>query len=219
MIEARKVCKSFQQGPNTIEVIKNLDMEVRDGELVAVVGQSGSGKSTLLSLLALLDSPDKGDILFDGRNLTQLSQSERTAVRGKSIGIVFQQFHLVPHLSAIENVALPLIIQGQKDAMEKAELLLEKVGLKKRASHRPSQLSGGESQRVAMARALIHNPRLLLADEPSGNLDVRTAGSVMDLFFEVASGLKTSTILVTHDMELAKRCPKILTLKDGVLCS
>lgn len=219
MIRAQNLSKSFQQGLQKIDVIKNLYLEIKDGETIAIVGQSGSGKSTLLSLLALLDSPDHGEIFFGTKNLTGYNQSERTSFRGQNVGIVFQQFHLVQHLSALENVALPLIIQGQPHALDKAEELLGRVGLKHRMDHRPSQLSGGESQRVALARALIHEPKLLLADEPSGNLDVHTAESVMDLFFEVAHSHNTATILVTHDLQLARRCPRILTLKDGALCS
>lgn len=219
MIRAQNLTKGFYQGNQQISVIKNLYLEVKAGEMIAIVGQSGSGKSTLLSLLSLLDSPDQGEIFFGTENLTGYNQTDRTRFRGQNVGVVFQQFHLVQHLSALENVALPLVIQGREGALEKAKALLDRVGLKHRMDHKPSQLSGGESQRVALARALIHEPKLLLADEPSGNLDVHTAESVMNLFFEVARSQNAATILVTHDLNLAKRCPRILTLKDGSLCS
>lgn len=222
MIQGKNLAKSFSQGSNSIHVLKNMDFDISDGEILAILGPSGSGKSTLLSILALLDAPDEGDIVFDGQSTRAWSENQRTQFRGKNIGIVFQQYHLVPYLTALENVTLPLIINQGNDSeqtRETAMTLLTQVGLKDRFSHRPSQLSGGESQRVALARALIHQPRLLLADEPSGNLDQSTASSVMNLFFEMVRKTKTTTILVTHDQNLAEKCDRRLFLRDGKLCS
>lgn len=222
MIEGKKLTKSFSQGSKPIHVLKDMDFEISDGEILAILGPSGSGKSTLLSILALLDAPDEGDIIFDGQSTQAWSENQRTRFRGENIGIVFQQYHLVPYLTALENVTLPLIINQNIDSeatREAALALLAQVGLKDRFTHRPSQLSGGESQRVALARALIHQPKLLLADEPSGNLDQSTASSVMNLFFEMVRRTKTTTILVTHDQSLADKCDRRLFLRDGKLCS
>lgn len=219
MISVRDLHKGFKQGSNSIQVLRDMNFEIPDGEILAVFGPSGSGKSTLLSLLALLDAPDQGDILFDGQSTRAWTENQRTEFRGKNIGIVFQQYHLVPYLSAVENVSLPLVINRLPTSGGAAMELLDQVGLRERALHRPSQLSGGESQRVALARALIHRPKLLLADEPSGNLDQKTAGSVMDRFFDLVRGTKTTTILVTHDPRLAEKCDRSLQLKDGKLCS
>lgn len=221
MIQVQNVSKGFTQGDRNIHVLQNMNFEIPQGDTLAILGPSGSGKSTLLSLLALLDSPDHGDILFNQKSSKSWNENERTTFRGENIGIVFQQFHLVPYLTALENVTLPLVINTQlkeKEINERALELLSQVGLKHRAHHRPSQLSGGESQRVALARALIHKPHLLLADEPSGNLDQGTAKSVMDLFFDLVKKTDTTTILVTHDPVLAERCDRRLHLTNGKLC-
>ncbi|MBX2995186.1 MAG: ABC transporter ATP-binding protein [Bdellovibrionaceae bacterium] len=209
--------KTYQQGSEKIQVLKGVNFNVREGEVVAILGQSGSGKTTLLSLLAGLDLPGSGEIRMDGQIFSQMLEDEKTIFRGKKIGIVFQSYHLVPHLTALENVMLPLDILGEADPAEKAKALLEQVGLGHRSTHFPSQLSGGECQRTALARALVTKPALLLADEPSGHLDSETGQKVMDLFFDVVRKNKTTTILVTHDAALAKRCDRQLVLKAGVM--
>jgi putative ABC transport system ATP-binding protein len=211
------VSKNYLQGDAEIQVLKNLSAEIRDGEIVAVVGQSGSGKSTLLSLMAGLDRPTSGQILVSGKEISNLSEEEMTAFRGQKIGIVFQQFHLLPHLTAIENVMLPLEIWDQPDRLARAEKVLTQMGLSHRLHHFPSQMSGGESQRVAIARALVGKPQILLADEPSGNLDTTTGQKVMDVFFDVVRANQVTTVLVTHSEALAQRCDRQLTLANGVL--
>ncbi len=206
--------KKFYQGETTIHALKGVEMEVGTGEIVAIVGASGSGKSTLLGLLAGLDTPHSGAVVVDGIDLYGLEEPERTSFRAKNIALVFQQFHLLPHLSALENVALPLeILGGPNEAL--ARELLQGVGLEQRMHHQPTQLSGGECQRVALARALATAPKLLLADEPSGNLDQETSHMVMDLFFRILRERKITCLLVTHNEELAKRCDRILRLSGG----
>lgn len=214
-IKIQTLNKSFQLQNETLSILKNLNAEIKSGEVVAIVGASGSGKSTLLSLLSGLDYADSGKIIIQEQNIFDLSPKDMISFRAKNIGIIFQQFHLVSHLTAFENVALPLDILNQKYNSEEILNALHKVGLQNRANHKPSQLSGGESQRLAMARALITKPKLLLADEPSGNLDSETGQKVMALFFEQAKSEKTTTLLVTHDMNLANQCDRKLILKNG----
>lgn len=211
----QNIWKTYQQGETRIEVLRDLSFEIGRGETVAILGQSGSGKSTLLSLLAGLDQPDRGRIEIAGQNFAAMSVEERTRFRGQKIGIVFQQFHLVPHLSAFENVMLPMEIQGQTGAKAMALELLSQVGLAARASHFPSQMSGGECQRVAIARAMITRPEILLADEPSGSLDLATGETVMALLFDLVRKTKMSMVLVTHNPEIALRCNRRLHLKNG----
>lgn len=208
--------KSYRQGDQTIDVLKGLDARIEDGEIVSIVGRSGSGKSTLLSLMAGLEQADSGRIEVDGTDLTKLSEADITAFRAAKISIVFQQYHLVSHLTALENVALPLEILGRDEAEGKAEALLKELGLGHRLDHEPSRLSGGECQRVAIARALVAQPKLLLADEPSGNLDADTGDKVMDLFFDVIQRSRITTVLVTHSEALARRCGRTLTLDHGL---
>lgn len=217
MIQVENLKKSFKQNENDIDILKNLNLEVKKGEKVGILGQSGSGKSTFLSLMSGLDFPDSGDIRINGISTTKLSEKEWTQFRAKNISIVFQQYHLVGHLTAAENVMLPLEILGisEKQAEAQALNLLGEVGLKDRAHHFPYQLSGGESQRVAMARALITTPNLLLADEPSGNLDQETGQKVMNLFFDITSKFNTTTLLVTHNEQLAARCDVVYRLSQG----
>lgn len=212
----RNLCKSYQQGDQKIEVLKGLNVSIPNGQMVSILGQSGSGKSTLLTLLAGLESADEGEISVDGKNLVTMPEKELTAFRAENISLVFQQYHLVPHLTALENVLLPLEILGRKNNLEKARSLLAELGLSHRYDHSPMTLSGGECQRVAIARALVVEPKLLLADEPSGNLDVRTGDKVMDLFFEVAHKHKITVLLVTHSEALARRCEKTYRLENGV---
>lgn len=207
--------KSYQQANEMLTILNQLNMEVKTSEVVAVVGASGSGKSTFLSLVAGLDGFDDGDIQIDSQSLKNLNQKQMTQFRGENIGIIFQQFHLIPHLTAYENIALPLEILGRDFNDQDIFMALKNVGLQHRAIHKPAELSGGECQRLALARGLITKPRLLLADEPSGSLDSETGIKVMQLFFDQVRATKTTTVLVTHDHELAKRCDRIFVLKNG----
>lgn len=217
LVEVKEVSKEFQQGETVIPVLRQLSFSVEAGETVAIIGQSGSGKSTLLSLLAGLDQPSVGSITVDGQALGQLNQNQLTQFRGRSIGIIFQQFHLMRSLTALENVLLPLDILGIPDAEQKALEALHLMGLSARAKHLPQQLSGGECQRVAIARAFVVEPRILLADEPSGNLDTATGEKVMNLLFDAVAQRGMTMILVTHDRQLASRCKKRLPLVQGQL--
>lgn len=213
----RDVRKSFHQGETEIQVLKGLDVSIEPGQVVSVVGQSGSGKSTLLSLLAGLEKADGGEILVDNVNIENLSEQQITLFRAQNIAIVFQQYHLISHLTSLENVMLALEILRINNAKERAEEVLKELGLEHRLTHFPSQLSGGESQRVAIARALVVKPKILLADEPSGNLDAHTGEKVMDVFFDAIRKYKITTILVTHSEVLAKRCERTLRLEEGQL--
>ena len=215
-IKIQNLNKSFHLQNETLSILKNLNAEIQTGEIVAIVGASGSGKSTLLSLLSGLDRADSGKIIIQEQNIFDLSAKEMISFRAQNIGIIFQQFHLVSHLTAFENVALPLDILNRKYTPDEILSALSKVGLQNRANHKPAQLSGGESQRLAMARALITKPKLLLADEPSGNLDSETGQKVMALFFEQVKAQNTTTILVTHDMNLASQCDRKLILNNGL---
>jgi putative ABC transport system ATP-binding protein len=217
ILKANQVHKSFSQGGTAVQVLSGLELDVKQGETVAIVGQSGSGKSTLLSLLAGLDSPTSGSIELAGRALSAMSEEELTSYRAKHLGIVFQQFHLMGNLTAIENVSLPLEIARDSRALDKAKEALEHVGLAHRAKHFPHQLSGGERQRVAIARALVIEPSVLLADEPSGSLDTATGQQVMSLLFDLVNRRNMTLVLVTHNEELVKLCQRTLTLRQGRL--
>ncbi|MBC7429956.1 MAG: ABC transporter ATP-binding protein [Bacteriovorax sp.] len=213
-ISIKNINKHFQQGKNTIHVLNDVSLEVMSGEIIALLGKSGSGKTTMLSLLAGLDKPDHGSILINDLDLTNLSEEGLCDFRAKTLGIIFQQFHLIPHLTALENILLSFEINGKEDK-ESAVKWLDMVGLKDRADHYPSMLSGGEQQRVAIARALSFGPPLLLADEPTGNLDVETGKYVIDLLFKMVKERKTTMILVTHDEELAAKADRIVRLVGG----
>ena len=222
ILEIKNICKSFHQPrAGTLEVLKQVSFSLSAGETTAVTGQSGSGKTTLLSLIAGLDSPDKGQVILDGEDLCAMKESRLSRYRAMKIGIVFQQFHLMPHLSARENISLPLEIlkqeQIQDPIQDRADAMLEKVGLLDRRHHLPGQLSGGECQRVAIARALIIKPALLLADEPTGNLDIETGEKVARLFFDLVEKENKTLILVTHNPNLANQCQKIMKLDHGRL--
>jgi len=217
LLRLKKVTKSFHQGSQRIEVLNQLELTLEKGEIVSILGQSGSGKSTLLSLLAGLDHPDLGTIEVNGENLAKLSQDELSKFRSENLGIVFQKYHLMSNLTALENVGLPLELQGMKEFREPARKALNYVGLSDRVAHFPSQLSGGECQRVALARAMVSEPSLILADEPSGNLDQKTGKEIMDLLFKMCRGRGQSLILVTHNHELAKQSDRTLVLSDGRL--
>lgn len=222
MITINDLAKSYQltnDSADKMTILHDLNLTVQTGEVVAVVGSSGSGKSTLLGLVSGLDQPDHGEILIHGKSLQSLRGNELTNFRASHIGVVFQQYHLVSHLTAFENVALPLEILNKPVVKEEIVSLLKHVGLEHRLDHKPTQLSGGESQRLALARALVIKPSLLLADEPSGSLDSETGEKVMNLFFERVRAQNTTTMLVTHDMDLARRCDKIYKLHGGALHS
>ena len=217
LLRLKQVSKSFHQGSLKIEVLHRLDLSVQPGEIVSILGQSGSGKSTLLSLLAGLDHPEMGTVEVKGENLAKLSQDQLSKFRSKNLGIVFQQYHLMSNLTALENVGVPLELQGSREFGEPARLALKQVDLSNRLAHFPSQLSGGECQRVALARAMVSEPSLILADEPSGNLDQKTGREIMDLIFRLCRDRGQSLILVTHNHELAKLCDRTLILSDGRL--
>lgn len=207
--------KTYKQSNETLTILNHLNLQVSTSEVVAVVGASGSGKSTFLSLLAGLDSFDEGDIEINSKSIKNLSRQAMTKFRGENIGFIFQQFHLISHLTAYENISLPLEILGRDYTEQEILQALQNVSLDHRAKHKPSELSGGECQRLALARGLITKPSLLLADEPSGSLDSETGHKVMTLFFEQIRASQATTILVTHDVDLAKRCDRVYILKNG----
>ena len=217
VLAAEKVTKQVSSPEGTLTILSDVSFAIDKGDSVAIVGASGAGKSTLLALLAGLDLPSAGQIWLDGKNLTNLDEDGRAAVRAASVGFVFQSFHLVPSLNALENVMLPLELAGKPEARKAAKSILEQVGLGERWSHYPSQLSGGEKQRVAIARAFATEPAVLFADEPTGNLDSRTGEHIVDLMFELNRNSSTTLVLVTHDKSLAARCDRMLGLDAGKL--
>ncbi|WP_461538140.1 ABC transporter ATP-binding protein [Spongorhabdus nitratireducens] len=217
MVEAIKVRKQVTTHSGSLTILDSINMQILAGESAAIVGASGAGKSTLLGLLAGLDTVSEGDIRLAGQSLSQLDEDGRASIRGKTAGFVFQSFQLLPALTALENVMLPLELQNRRDAKKRAVELLERVGLKERMTHYPGQLSGGEQQRVAIARAFATEPSILFADEPTGNLDQTTGQHIIDLLFEVNREAGTTLILVTHDMALAARCDRTLQLVGGQL--
>jgi putative ABC transport system ATP-binding protein len=215
MIELRDVSKTVISGSEPLTILHPLTLDVARGRFVAIVGPSGSGKSTLLGLIAGLDAPTSGSVLIDGVDITRLDEDRLAKLRGEKIGFVFQFFHLIPSLSALENVAVPMEIIGVRDARRRASALLEEVGLSGRAHHYPSQLSGGEQQRVALARALANDPPIVLADEPTGNLDTANGRHIMELLRQAHMKRGTTIVLVTHDADLASLADSRLVLRDG----
>ncbi|HLN48856.1 MAG TPA: ABC transporter ATP-binding protein [Steroidobacteraceae bacterium] len=215
VLEARNLSKTVPSPEGPLTILADVSLSVRTGETLAIIGASGAGKSTLLALLAGLDSPSAGRVLIAGADLTELDEDGRAAVRGRHVGFVFQSFHLIPSLTALENVMLPLELRGRGDAREMAAQALAQVGLTPRSAHYPKQLSGGEQQRVAIARAYVTHPDVLFADEPTGNLDTHTGQRITDLLFELNRSTGSTLILVTHDRELASRCGRILELDAG----
>ncbi|MPS47942.1 ABC transporter ATP-binding protein [Methylobacillus sp.] len=216
-VEAVNLDKYIENGDGRLDILRSLSLQVAAGEKVAIIGSSGSGKSTLLSLLAGLDSPSGGKVLVNGTEISHLDEDGRAAIRGKRMGFVFQSFQLLPSLTALENVMLPLQLAGRKDARDRSSAALERVGLGQRLSHYPRQMSGGEQQRVAIARAFAPQPAILFADEPTGNLDEHTGERIVELLFGLNAESGTTLILVTHDMQLASRCQRKLRLHDGQL--
>lgn len=217
ILEVQSLNKSYQQGENKIDVIKDLNLSIEKGNTLAILGQSGSGKSTLLSLLSGLDQPESGKVLIDDVDITHMDENNLTGLRAKKIGIIFQNFHLLPHLSALENIALSLEILKIPNAFQIAEEWIGRVGLADRKEHFPDQLSGGEKQRIAIARALAIKPAIILADEPSGSLDEETGKTVMDLIFGLVKEEQSTLVLVTHNKELAKECQRTVHLVGGRL--
>lgn len=217
MIETRKLKQEVTSGEGLLVILKGIDMAIYAGESVAIVGVSGSGKSTLLGMLAGLDRPSSGEVYLAGTEITALDEEQRALLRGKQVGFVFQNFQLLPSLTALENVMLPLEVKGAKEPQVRAAQWLERVGLAGRATHYPLQLSGGEQQRVAVARAFASEAPILFADEPTGNLDSRTGEKVADLLFSLNRESGTTLVLVTHDPKLAARCDRQLEMEDGAL--
>ena len=216
IIQLKNVCKNYQMGDSIVKAVCDVDLAIKKGDFVAIIGPSGSGKSTMMNLVGALDLASKGDIFLDNINIEHLEESDLAQIRGKRIGFVFQTFNLIPTLTALENVMLPMIFQGvpKNERLERATQLLEKVKLSHRMRHLPSELSGGERQRVAIARALANNPEVILADEPTGNLDSKTGEEIIDIFINLNKEGRT-IIVVTHDLEIAKHANHIIKLKDG----
>ena len=217
VLAAHAISKKVTSPEGSLTILADVSFEVRSGESVAVVGPSGAGKSTLLALLAGLDLPTSGHVVLNGANLSELDEDGRARMRAEHVGFVFQSFHLVPSLNALENVMLPLELAGHDDARSASREVIDKVGLGERWSHYPAQLSGGEKQRVAIARAFATEPAVLFADEPTGNLDSHTGANIMQLMFDLNTSSSTTLILVTHDQTLADRCDRVLSLDAGRL--
>ena len=215
VLEAKSLSKTVSSPEGPLAILSDVTVAVRAGDTLAIVGASGAGKSTLLALLAGLDSPTSGRVSIAGADITDLDEDGRAAVRGRSVGFVFQSFHLIPSLTALENVMLPLELKARRDARQAAAQALEQVGLTSRAQHYPKQLSGGEQQRVAIARAFVTEPAVLFADEPTGNLDTHTGQRITDLLFELNRKTGSTLVLVTHDRALAQRCNRTLELDAG----
>jgi putative ABC transport system ATP-binding protein len=218
IIDIRDLRKTYVMGSDTINALKSVSLQIYKNEYVALMGPSGSGKSTLMNLLGCLDTPSSGQYLLNGIDVSQMTDSELAEVRNKEIGFVFQTFNLLPRMSSLENVALPLVYAGMKQAerIEKAEQAMEAVGLKDRMMHRPNELSGGQRQRVAIARALVNNPAIILADEPTGNLDTKTSIEIMGIFEQIHK-LGNTVILVTHEPDIAEHAHRIVRLRDGLI--
>lgn len=215
MIELHGVSKTVMSGEQPLTILHPLDLSIPSGQFVSVVGPSGSGKSTLLGLIAGLDSPTTGHVIVDGTDITRLNEDRLAELRSRSIGFIFQFFHLIPSLTALENILVPLEIAGVTNAGEKAKDLLGHVDLNERGHHYPSQLSGGEQQRVAIARALANSPPILLADEPTGNLDSKNGGLIVELLREINATRGTTVVMVTHDAELVEQSEAVLSMRDG----
>jgi putative ABC transport system ATP-binding protein len=218
IISLKDVWKTYHMGDNVLHAVKNLDLDIKEGEFIAIVGPSGAGKSTIMNLVGCLDIPSKGKIFLENKDVSKLSESKLAQIRGKIIGFVFQQFNLIPSLTALENVVLPMTFQGKERTknLNKAKDLLELIGLSERTTHYPNELSGGEKQRVAISRSLANSPKVILADEPTGNLDSKTGKQVMDLLNKIHTKGAT-VILVTHDIQLVDHAERVVFIKDGAI--
>ncbi|MFH1682668.1 MAG: ABC transporter ATP-binding protein, partial [Candidatus Woesearchaeota archaeon] len=219
LIELRNVWKTYHIGEISLDVLKGVDLKINQGEFVVIIGPSGSGKSTMMNLVGILDIPSRGTIFLEGDDIAKYSESELAQARGKKIGFVFQQFNLIPTLTALENVILPTIFQNtpEEERIKRAKELLVRVGLSDRIDHKPTELSGGQQQRVAIARALVNDPEIILADEPTGNLDSTSGSQVMDMLAKLHKQEKKTVILVTHDIELVKYSEKTIHIRDGLI--
>jgi len=216
IIELKNVHKDYKMGDSIVQAVEGIDLEIKKGDFIVIIGVSGSGKSTMMNMIGALDLATEGDIFLDGQNIEHLEESELAQIRGKKIGFVFQTFNLIPTLTALENIALPMIFQGieKNERIQRAEKILEDVKLSHRRNHLPNELSGGERQRVAIGRALANDPEVILADEPTGNLDTKTGAEIMKLFKDLNKKGKT-IILVTHDLNLLNHAQKVLKIQDG----
>lgn len=220
ILQAQGIRKEYKQAKSTLEVLKNVDIQISTGEVVAIVGPSGAGKSTLLHIVGGLDEPTGGDVLLDGENIYRLKDEQRAKVRNEKIGFVFQFYHLLPEFNALENVMLPAFIKGsvkRGEIKQRAASLLAQLGLKKRLKHKPNQLSGGEQQRVAIARALINDPKIILTDEPTGNLDSASGKEIISLLLLLNELNKQTILIVTHDENIAKQCHRTIFMRDGLI--
>jgi lipoprotein-releasing system ATP-binding protein len=217
LLEATQIKKSYKITKEySLQVLKGIDLQIKSGEIAAIVGKSGAGKSTLLHILGTLDTPDSGELFFDSQKVFSYSQQHLADFRNKEIGFIFQFHHLLPEFTVLENVLIPSMISGSRDT-DKARSLLEEVGLLHRADHKPSEISGGEAQRAAIARALINSPKIILADEPTGNLDTENANSIIELIFGLRKKFNQTFVIVTHNEEFAKNCDRIIKMKDGLI--
>ena len=217
ILEVKNITKEVNSPEGLLTIVKDINLSVERGKPISLVGPSGSGKTTLLAIMAGLDLPTRGSVNLLGSNITSMNEDQRAQIRAQDVGFVFQSFHLMPRLSALDNVMLPLEIAGDPDAIEKSQIALDQVGLSLRAKNFATQLSGGEKQRVAIARAIVNKPKILFADEPTGNLDQKSSNAVTDLLFSINELINTTLILVTHDLLLAEKCTDLYELSDGSL--
>ena len=219
VMQATQLWKIYASGDSTVQAVRGVDVSIKEGEMIAIMGPSGCGKTTLLNVLSGIDQPNSGEVLIAGQPMYSVSDDLRTQMRAENLGFIFQDFNLLPVLSAVENVELPLLLLGKsaQEARKTALEALESVGLDDRSEHRPTELSGGQQQRVAVARAIVHHPKVILCDEPTGNLDSTTSNNVMDLLKEINNKLGTTFLLVTHDQEIASKCSRIMQMDDGLI--
>ena len=219
VMQATALWKIYASGESTVQAVRGVDVEIKEGEMIAIMGPSGCGKTTLLNVLSGIDEPNSGEVLIDGNPMYSVSDDKRTQMRAENLGFIFQDFNLLPVLSAVENVELPLLLLGKSASESRKSALeaLDSVGLADRSEHRPTELSGGQQQRVAIARAIVHHPKVILCDEPTGNLDSATSSTVMTLLKEINKKLGTTFLLVTHDKDVASQCSRILQMDDGLM--
>jgi putative ABC transport system ATP-binding protein len=218
-MQATQLWKIYASGDSTVQAVRGVDVSIKEGEMIAIMGPSGCGKTTLLNVLSGIDQPNSGEVLIAGQPMYSVSDDQRTQMRAENLGFIFQDFNLLPVLSAVENVELPLLLLGKsaQEARKTALEALDSVGLADRSEHRPTELSGGQQQRVAVARAIVHHPKVILCDEPTGNLDSTTSNTVMELLKEINNKLGTTFLLVTHDKEIASKCSRIMQMDDGLI--